>query len=137
MADNDLLKVLASRINKNNDTPNRWGADLSGGGSYRKNRRLDDISQTGLNVGGRAGVRFPLGDLDAGLGMSGYFGKNTMDFPEELIQQGAPSHINNIYKRLTGIDANLGFSGGENVGVEYKNLSPKEKELMIRFKMPF
>ena len=137
MADNDLLKVLASRINKNNDTPSRWGVDLSGGGSYRKNRSLDDIIQTGLNVGGRAGVRFPLSDLEAGLGLSGYFGKNTVDFPEELIQQGAPERISNINKRLTGIDAGLGFPGGKRFRIDYKNLSPKEKELMLRFKMPF
>ncbi len=137
MADNELLKVLASRINKNNDTPSRWSVDLSGGGSYRKNRIPDDISQTGLNVGGRAGVRFPLSDLDVGLGLSGYFGKNTMDFPEELIRQGAPERISNIDKRLSGIDASLGFPGGESFGIDYKDLSPKEKELMIRFKMPF
>jgi len=115
----------------------RWGIDLSGGGSYRENRNLDDISQTGLNVGGRAGVRFPIRDLNAGLGVSGYFGKNTVDFPEELIRQGAPRRISNINKRLTGIDAGLGFPGGESFGVDYRNLSPKEKELRFRFKMPF
>ena len=137
MAENDLVKVLASRINENNNTPSRWGVDLSGGGSYRKKRSLDDISETGLNVGGRAGVRFPLSDLEVGLGLSGYFGKNTVDFPEELIQQGAPERISNINKRLTGIDTSLGFPGGERFSIDYRNLSPKEKELMLRFKMPF
>ena len=89
------------------------------------------------SVGGRVGVRFPIRDLNAGLGLSGYFGKNTVDFPEELIRQGAPERISNINKRLTGIDAGLGFPGGERLSVDYRNFSPKEKELMFRFDMPF
>ena len=137
MADNDLLEVLASRMKKNNDAPSRFGVDLSGGGSYRKNKIRGNVNQTELGVGGRAGVRFPLSDLDVGLGLSGHFGKNTMDFPEELIQQGAPERVGNINKRLTGIDASLGFPSGERFIIDYRDLSPKEKELMLRFKVPF
>ena len=132
-----LSRLTDEELDYINEIASRWGVDLSGGGGYRKNRSLDDITQTGLNVGGRAGVRFPLSNLDAGLGVSGYFGKNTVDFPEEFIRQGAPERISNIDKRLTGVDASLGFPGGERFSVDYRNLSPKDKELMFRFKMPF
>lgn len=138
--DGGLLSDPASRKNKNNN----WNIDLSGGGGYSKNLHPSGIRQTALGVGGRAGMRIPLGNyLDAlrkwqaTLGVSGYFGKSIMDLPDKFVQQGAPERINNISKRLTGVDASLQTPGGTKFGFTYKSPRQKERELMLRLTTPF
>lgn len=142
MPEDDLLRAFASRINKDNNKASRWGLNLNGSLGYSENRLPIGIEKTGLNMGGRAGVRFPLGNLDAGLGVSGSFGKNTMDFPNELIQKGAPEYINNIYKQLTGVDASLNFPGGERLSADWSRKpdpyvpGSDERKAMLKLMLP-
>lgn len=116
---------------------------LEGGGSVNSREHVVDldsgpvsIRDKNLGVGGRAGINIPLADALLQLGVSGYWGKNKMEFPEELHALGAPESTNRINKRLTGFDAAYN-KGDDRYSFRFDTPHEKEQKYLFRYNTKF